>query len=287
MSWKGRFAIAGLLAVLFFALGLAPLFGPLLYTLTPLQRQYLLPYIASSWHRNDPSDRTGIRWMLKLKPEPPDPKENKKRGAKGAAPKLATAFAEERDLIAKPLPDRVWSGDALPFRLSEEAMREGWTGLTWGYPREVSSPELADLLREEIFGGRPWERYFLQPAVAVVSLLLLILMGRVAVQAWQDRRLWGRPLHRPEYLWRWMLASPKPKVYAPEPRLELQSPAPLTLAAPAPAPSMASPPGAARRAVAAAPEPVAKPSQAVPTAPVAAPVAPQPAFVWDESAGIE
>ncbi len=286
MSWKGRFAVAGVLVVLFFALGLGPLFGPLLYTLTPLQRQYLLPYVVSSWHRNDPSDRTGIRWVLKLKPEPPDPKENKKRGAKGTAPKLATAFAEERDLIAKPLPDRVWAGDALPFRLSEEAMREGWTGLTWGYPHEVSSTELADLLREEYFGGRSWERYFVQPAVAVISLVFLILMGRVGVQAWQDRRLWGRPLHRPEYLWRWMLASPKSKVYAPEPRLELQSPAPLTLAAPAPS----QPPAAVRQAMAvaaAAPEPVAKPSKAVPNARAVAPVAPPPAFVWDESAGIE
>lgn len=142
-------AVAGLLLVFFFGLGLGPLLGPLLYTLTPLQRQYLPAYIASSWHRNDPAAGTEVRWVLKLRP--PEPKGKKERSPRsGPAPDLGIAA-------------RLWSGDALPFRLSEEAAREGWTGLAWGYPRQVKSSDLAALLRDEYFDGRAWERFFSSP----------------------------------------------------------------------------------------------------------------------------
>lgn len=297
MSWTGRFAVAGLLLVFFFALGLEPFLGPLLYTLTPLQREYLLAYVASSWHENDSAAATEIRWVLKVEPRKPEPKAKKDRNARPEA-KLDLALAVERDLVAKPLTDRVWSGDSLPFTLSEEALREGWTGLTWGYPRQVKSSELAALLRDDYFGGRSWESFFVQPAVALVSLFFLVLIGRAGLQAWQDRRLWGMPLTRRDYLWRWMFEPPKPKVIqAPERVLKgpekvlkgPEKPAPLTL----PAPSPAAP--APLKATATPEVPVARatpPKQAVtvqsvpPVSPVV-PEKPKPSFLWDETAGID
>ena len=40
------------------AVNLTPLLGPLLYTMTPLQRYYATNYLASSWHKNDPAATT-------------------------------------------------------------------------------------------------------------------------------------------------------------------------------------------------------------------------------------
>ncbi len=290
MSWTGRFAIAGLLLVFFFALGLEPFLGPLLYTLTPLQREYLPAYVASSWHENDAAAATEIRWVLKVEPRKAEPKGKKDRNAR-PEPKLNLALAVERDLVAKPVTDRVWSGDALPFTLSEEALREGWTGLTWGYPRQVKSSQLAALLRDDYFGGRSWESFFVQPAVALVSLFFLVLIGRAGMQAWQDRRLWGMPLTRQDYLWRWMFEPPAPKVIqAPERLLrESDKPAPLTLPAPQPA-------APARLKDIATPEtPVAKATQtnqpaavqSAPRVPAVVTEKPQPAFLWDETSGID
>lgn len=270
MNRTGKFAVAGLLGVLFFALGLGPLFGSLLYTLTPLQRHYLPAYIASSWHGNDPAAETEVRWVLKLRPPKPEPKSKKERGPK-PVPMPDLGIAGERDVVAVPVTARLWSGDALPFRLSEDAAREGWTGLAWGYPRQVRSPELANVLREEYFEGRAWERFFVQPAGAAVSLLFLVLIGGAGIRGWRDRRLWGSAVYRRELLWRWMFEPPTPTVHAPRQLLaEAGRSAPLTLSAPAPAAEFVAAPKQPRIVESASPVPPTK-----------------SAYLWDETAGID
>jgi len=60
----------------------------------------------------------------------------------------------------------VWAGNALPFSLSEDAAREGWTGLEWSYPQQVESAKLASMLRDEYFDGKAWESFFAKPALS-------------------------------------------------------------------------------------------------------------------------
>ncbi len=138
MSRKGKIAVGCLITVLFFGLRFGPFLSPLLYTLTPLQRYYLPAYIASSWHENEPEAHTKIRWVLKLAPRKSDSKSKRERSSK-AESKLELAFATERDVFAKSATAVVWAGDALPFSLSANAAREGWTGLEWSYPQQVES----------------------------------------------------------------------------------------------------------------------------------------------------
>jgi hypothetical protein len=285
MSRTGKLAVGCLIAVLFFGLGFGPLLSPLLYTLTPLQRYYLPTYIASSWHQNEPEAHTEIRWILKLAPRKSDSKGKRERGSK-AESKLELAFATERDVFAKGATAMVWAGDALPFSLSADAAREGWTGLEWSYPQQVESAKLASMLRDDYFDGKAWESFFAKPALSLVSLFLLFLIARAGVQGWRERRLWGRPLHRRELLWRWMFEPPTRQIATPERWLELERPAPLTLAAPLeslPTPLSAA---ASQVAIPSASEPSPRPPKVVQSVPVV-PEKAKPAYTWNPSQEIE
>ena len=289
MSRKGKIAVGCLIAVLFFGLGFGPLLSPLLYTLTPLQRYYLPTYIASSWHQNEPEAHTEIRWILKLAPRKSDAKGKRERGSK-AESKLELAFATERDVFAKSATARVWAGAALPFSLSADAAREGWTGLEWSYPQQVESAKLASMLRDDYFDGKTWESFFVRPALSIVSLFLLFLIARAGVQGWRERRLWGRPLHKRELLWRWMFEPPARQFVTPERWLELERPAPLTLAAPLESPPAPLPTAASQVTIPSASEPSPRQPKVVQSVLVAPPVVPEkakPAYTWNDSAGID
>lgn len=293
MSWRGKILVGGLLTVFFFAFGLGPLLSPLLYTLTPLQREYLTSYMASSWSAHELGAETEIRWILKVAPKKPEPKPKRGRLGKGdAGPeiKVDLALAREQDLEAKPVTDLIWAGDAVPFRLSDQAAREGWTGLTWGYRQHVASSDLYPFLREQYFDGRSWISFFVGPLVALLSLFLLVVIGVNRVEAWQESRRWGQPIYRPGLLWRWMLESPVRVFRAEERRLsEPDRAVPLTLAAPVATPSVRLERPVVKEEVASKPAaPKASPAvQTVPSPPPAAPEkAPQP-FLWDETAGID
>jgi len=232
-----------------------------------IQRYYLPAYIASSWHKNELEARTEIRWVLKLAPRKSDSKGKRERGAK-AESKLELAFATERDVSAKSAIAMVWAGDARPFSLSADAAREGWTGLEWSYPQQVESTKLASMLRDEYFDGRAWESFFAKPALSLASLFLLFLMARAGVQGWRERRLWGRPLHRRELLWRWMFEPPARQIASPERWLELERPAPLTLAAPLESPPAPLPAGVWQVAIPSASEPPPRQPKVVQSVPV-------------------
>ncbi len=289
MSWKGKIAVGCLVVVVFFGLGFGPLLSPLLYTLTPLQRYYLPAYIASSWHHNKPDAHTEIRWILKRAPRKSDSKGKHEHGSK-AESKLELAFATERDVFAKSATAMVWAGDALPFSLSADAAREGWMGLEWSYPQQVESAKLASMLRDDYFDGKAWESFLAKPALSLISLFLLFLIARAGVQGWRERRLWGRPLHRRELLWRWMFEPPARQIATPERWLELERPAPLTLAAPASPPPISLPVAASQMAIPSASEPSPRQPKFVQSVPVAPPVVPEkakPTYTWNESAGID
>ena len=287
MSWKGKLALGCLLAVLFFGLGLGPLLSPLLYTLTPLERQYLPAYIASSLHKNDPAAQTEIRWVLKLKPGEPEARSKRSRSHR-SEPKPELGFARERDVMAVPVTDRLWSGDALPFHLSAEASQEGWTGLDWSVPQEISSGQLAAMLRDDYFEGRSWMWFFVQPLLAIMSLLMLILAGRIGLEVWREQRLWGRPQRRRELLWRWLFEPPKPEAVQTSVKV-LEGEKPNSL--PLPTAPSASPVRLPKAAVIAAPSPkslvTAQSAPVVPRVPPKIVETAKPAFVWDESAGID
>ena len=137
MNRKGFLFAAVLLLMVLANAGLGPLLSPLLYTLTPLQRQYLPAYIASSLKGNDPQATTKIQWVLKLKPKPAEAetkpqgkpgKKSKGRPVPAAETKHELGFADEQDVVAKPVGATVWAGNALPFVLSAEAERGGRAG---------------------------------------------------------------------------------------------------------------------------------------------------------------
>jgi len=286
MSRKGKIAVGCLIAVLFFGLGFSPLLSPLLYTLTPLQRYYLPTYIASSWHQNEPEAHTEIRWIVKLTPLKSDSKGKRERGSK-AESKLELAFATERDVFAKSATAMVWAGDVLPFSLSADAAREGWTGLEWSYPQQVESAKLASMLRDDYFDGKAWESFLAKPALSLISLFLLFLIARAGVQGWRERRLWGRPLHRRELLWQsWMFEPPARQIASPERWLELERPAPLTLAAPLESSPTPWPAAASQMAIPSASEPSPRQPKFVQSVPVV-PEKAKPAYTWNESAGID
>ena len=283
MNRKGLLFAALLVLMVLANAGLAPLLSPLLYTLTPLQRHYLPAYTASSFKGSNPQARTEIRWMLKLrpKPAPPEPKPAKK-GKGRAAPPAGTEheldFAWERDVAAKPVGATVWAGDAVPFRLSAEAEREGWTGLDWSVPEQVESGKLRDMLCADYFGGERWWSFFAQPVFAAAALALLVLFIRAWLQGRRERPLWGPPRSRYELLWQWALQPPRPtwETYEQPRRIEPARAEPRQLDAPrppAPAPEVPQ-----RETVAV--EPSARPARATADAPKAA-------YIWDESQGIE
>ena len=97
------------------AVNLTPLLGPLLYTMTPLQRYYATDYLASSWHKNDPAATTETRLLWKMK-------------------KGKSEFATEQDVVAKPVGQVIGTYSPEPFLLSDKATAEGWATVMRGPP---------------------------------------------------------------------------------------------------------------------------------------------------------
>ena len=152
--------VAGLLACVFFSAGLAPLLEPLLYTMTPLQRYYADDYLASTWHRNDPTATTETRLLWKHRTVPsPTPKSKK------TPPKFEEEFALERDVELRPWGDRIGTYDPEPFVLSEAARAEGWTAVSRDRRHRVTLGALHIFLREDVYGGHPlWRFVFNRPS---------------------------------------------------------------------------------------------------------------------------
>ncbi len=279
---------------------LTPLLGPLLYTMTPLQRYYAADYLASSWHRDDPAATTETRPIWKIGKE----KTGKGKAEKSKAEKSKLELATEQDLVALPPRELIGTFSPEPFRLSDEAFAEGWTGLRRDNPHQVKSALLADVLQQQIFNGYPLWRFFRQPALGLVVLFVLWLV----VRAWRKER-WERNMWNTigkenlSFLaWSVEVSDRMTKRWLPEPKtpevlslppgrqLELKAPAPTRTVPTSVAPSEPMPtakPAAVQPSVAASPArtPVVV-QTTIPIAPAAS-VQPKPMFVWDESQGID
>lgn len=260
-----------------------PLFGPLLYTMTPLQRYYVADYLAATWHQNDPAATTETRLLWKTKKE-------------------EFELATEQDLVLLPVGDVIGKYSPEPFALSDKARAEGWTTVLRGRRQEINSAKLETFLEQDIYDGNKLWQFFVQPVLGLATLTLVVLL----IRAWRRER-WERGWWKQNKLqlsfWAWSLETsermakrllPGPK--APEilsatstRQLELQAPSPQRILTASVAPSEPKPPpkNVAAQPLAATP-PAKKPSvvQAVPIA-LETTVGPKPAFVWDESEGID
>lgn len=129
---------------MFNAANLTPLLGPLLYTMTPLQRYYAADYLASTWHRNDPAATTETRLLWKMK-------------------KGKSEFANEQDVVAKPVGQMIGAYSPEPFLLSDKASADGWAAVLRGRSQEVNSAKLEAILEQEIYGGNKLWQFFCSP----------------------------------------------------------------------------------------------------------------------------
>ncbi len=259
---------------------LGPLFGPLMYTMTPLQRYYAADYLAATWHQNDPAATTETRLLWKTK-------------------KGKFELATEQDLVPLPLGDVIGKYSPEPFALSDKAHAEGWAGISRGSSREVKSAMLENVLEQQIYDGNKFWQFFLQPALGLAMLLLVGLIVRAWRRERWERNMWNTRGKAQLSFWAWsvevsdrmtkrMLPRPKePELLSATStrQLELQVPVPQRILV-APAASPAPNPGAVQSPISMTP--VKKPAvvQDVPVAPLAT-AKPKPAFVWDESQGID
>ncbi len=210
-----------------------PLFGPLLYTMTPLQRYYAADYLASTWHQNDPAATTETRLLWKTK--------------KGKS-ELATG----QDLMPLPLGDVIGKYSPELFALSDKARAEGWTGVSKASSREVKSAMLENILEQQIYDGNKVWRFFLEPAFGLATL---IVIGFI-IRAWRRERwtwsMWDtRGRIRRLSFWTWsvevsdrvakrlLLRPTTPEILSATPtrQLELQVPAPQRILTAPAAPS--------------------------------------------------
>ena len=266
------------------AANLTPLLGPLLYTMTPLQRYYATAYLASSWHRNDPAATTETRLVWKMK-------------------KGKSEIATEQDVVAKPVGELLGTYSPEPFLLSDKASAEGWAAVLRGRRQEINSAKLETFLEQEIYDGNQLWQFFAQPVLGLATLIFVVLLLR----AWRRER-WSRgwwKQNQPQLsFWAWSLETsdrmtkrllPRPKapeiLSAPPTRqLELQASPPERIITVSVTSSETKP---ALKPVAVS-SPVSAPSSRKPVvvqAPIPMPPAasekPKPAFVWDESQGID
>jgi hypothetical protein len=265
------------------AVNLTPLLGPLLYTMTPLQRYYATDYLASSWHKNDPAATTETRLLWKMK-------------------KGKSEFATEQDVAAKPIGQLIGTYSPEPFLLSEKASAEGWGIVMRGRRQEINSAKLNAFLEQDIYDGNPFWRFFLQPVLGLTTLVFVLLIVRAWRQERWERGWWKK--NQPQLsFWAWSVETSdrmtkrllprrkSPEILGVPPTRQLESKAPaanriLT----ASVASVETKPTPKRVAVSASISASSTKKSAAVQAPVSVtPASPKtkPAFVWDESQGID
>ena len=266
------------------AANLTPLLGPLLYTMTPLQRYYATDYLASSWHKNDPAATTETRLLWKVK-------------------KGKSEFATEQDVVAKPVGQVIGTYSPEPFLLSDKATAEGWATVMRGRRQEINSAKLNTFLEQEIYDGNELWRFFLQPVLGLATLVFVLLIFRAWRQERWERGWWKQNQSQLSF-WTWSLETSErmakrllPLAKAPEilgvpPTRQLESKAPaanriLTASVVSvrtkPAPEPVAVPASVSAPSTKKPAAVQVPVSVTP----AASAKPKPAFVWDESQGID
>lgn len=206
--WRwGRFLAAPALCAGLLTLTMAGWFR---VTLKPFQRHYLIAYLESSFHANQPKATTEVRWLLKTAPG---------RQARIMLPEDGQAASEGK----------------LPVQLSAKALREGWRSVAAGPPERVASTELAPLLEKAFYPNETLAGMLIEACIASVILLAaLFVYGRAAWRRWGDDLLWEYWKRREE--WR----DSQPARQAPAVALQ-EAPKPKTKPVPAAAEIAAAP----------------------------------------------
>lgn len=147
-----------------------------IFLLTPLERQYLGPYMSSAMLEGKTMKAT-FRPVLLTSP--------------GHRP----ALAHDADVVGL----SPFSNPAMPFELSTAARAAGWTGLSWSDKRLYPAAELGLLLREQFFAGKSLAVVFLPLTIGIVLLVFLTdrLCNRVGLRSGHEDRH-GRRTKGPE-----------------------------------------------------------------------------------------
>jgi hypothetical protein len=206
-------------------------------------------------------------------------------------------------VVAKPVGQVIGTYSPEPFLLSDKATAEGWATVMRGRRQEINSAKLNTFMEQEIYDGNELWQFFLQPVLGLATLIFVLLLFRAWRQERWERGWWKQ--NQPQLsFWTWSLETsdrmakrllPRPK--APEilgvpPTRQLESKAPAanriltasvvsTEAKPAPEPVAV--PGL----VSASPTNKSAAAQVPVSVSPAASAKTKPAFVWDESQGID
>jgi hypothetical protein len=133
----------------------------------PLRSYYLLAYLDSSERKGWPGATPRIRWVYKT------------------APHRKAELATEQDVVAARLAGNGGRKNPhVPFRLTPSAEGEGRTDVIEGPPEKVPSAQLAEYLKDAIYGGETFWRMALKPLLAVLGGLFCLL----ALRAWRQSR---------------------------------------------------------------------------------------------------
>lgn len=141
--WDSSWRIALLSA----ALGVL-LWGWFAYTLSPIERYYFPAYVRSSLHIVNGDEPDSVAWLVKTRA------------------KQDFEIAEPEDVVPS-------AQGAMPFALSPEAVKQGWTGATILRPLDYQGGSQRAILQDNFFGGRSLGWLLFQPAEILVVPLAL------------------------------------------------------------------------------------------------------------------
>ena len=147
-----RFAFPWRIALILALLPCLPLLGFwawLRWEVPPLQRYYLIAYLHSSEHANQPAARTQIRWLME------------------------TAPGRKRQWLFAPDVTEGSQSD-LSLELSSFAVEQGWTGIERTAVVSMDSTELEKLLREDFYDGEGFRRLVNEPLLYGVAAWLFV-----------------------------------------------------------------------------------------------------------------
>ena len=143
LVWDSGWRIALLSA----ALGVL-LWGWFAWTLSPIERYYFPAYVGSSLHIANGEEPDSVAWLVKTKG------------------KKDFEIAEPADVLPA-------AQGTMPFALSPEAVKQGWTGLKILKPLDYQAGSQRAILQDNFFGGRSLGWLLFQPAEILAVPLAL------------------------------------------------------------------------------------------------------------------
>ncbi|MGA3047468.1 MAG: type IV secretion system DNA-binding domain-containing protein [Terracidiphilus sp.] len=140
-----------------FGLPILPLLVSFVLVEPPLQRYYLLTYVESGETAKIPGATTPVNWLYK------------------------TAPGRQRALLTEP--DVVFGQNGkLPVRLSQAALKDGWTGIEESPEQRVSSAQVEQILRKDFYNGVGYRWVMAKPALICLLGFSVLIAAVIAVR---------------------------------------------------------------------------------------------------------